>query len=179
MPLVALVVCGAPLARRTGDMVGELATGGWDVDLVGTPAARDWIDTDEMSSAHGVVPRFDFRSPAGPDRRGDPDVVVVCPATFNTTNKIAAGIADNYATSLACEVLGSSGRVIFAPMVNNKLWGHPALSVAVAMLMDAGATFLDVQTGERGLSPVPSGSGDRVVSAFKTTWLLNAVQSEN
>ena len=126
---------------------------------------------------HDIAPRFDFRSPAHPESTGDPDVTVVCPATFNTLNKVAVGIADNYATSLVCEMLGSRGPVVVAPMINNRLWGHPALLSAGAALEDAGARFLDVQTGEWGLSPVQSGSGNRVVSEFKARWVLNAVRS--
>lgn len=177
MPVVALVVCGAPLTRRTGDMIGELDTGGWEVRLVATPAARAWIGLDETSSLRGVVPRFDFVSPEHPRSTADPDVVAVCPATFSTLNKVAAGVADNYATSLVCEMLGMRNPVVVAPMVNHKLWGHPALSSSVIALRGAGVRFLDVQTGEPGLSPVQSGSGDEVVSGFQPSWLLAAVRS--
>lgn len=177
MPVVALVVCGAPLAQRTGDMVNELVAGGWEVRLVGTPAAQDWIGLNEASLPHDIVPRFDFRSQAPHRSTVDPDVVAVCPATFNTLNKVATGIADNYATSLICETLGSRSPVIIAPMINHKLWGHPALSSSFAVLDGAGVRFLDVQTGERGRSPVQSGSGDNVVSKFQPSWLLAAVRS--
>jgi phosphopantothenoylcysteine synthetase/decarboxylase len=158
-------------------MVHELVTGGWEVRLVGTPAAQDWIGLIKASSPHGIVPRFDFRSPAHHRSTVDPDVVAVCPATFNTLNKVATGIADNYATSLICETLGLRSPVIVAPMINDKLWGHPALSSSFTVLASAGVRFLDVQTGERGLSPVQSGSGDNVVSKFQPSWLLAAVRS--
>jgi phosphopantothenoylcysteine decarboxylase len=177
MPVVALVVCGAPLTRRTGDMVNELVSGGWDVRLVGTPTARSWIDLNGASSLRGVVPRFDFVSPEHPRSTADPDIVTVCPATFNTLNKVATGIADNYATSLICETLGMRNPVLAVPMVNHKLWGHPALSSSVTSLSGAGVKFLDVQTGAPGLSPVQSGSGDHVVRKFQPSWLLAAVRS--
>ena len=104
-------------------------------------------------------------------------MVVICPATFNTLNKIASGIADNYATSLVCEVVGMRRPVLVAPMVNHKLWDHPALSSSVNALSGAGVRFLDMQTGKAGLSPVQSGSGDEVVSKFQPSWLLAAVRS--
>jgi len=171
MPVVTLVVCGAPLARRSGDMVDELVTGGWDVRLVGTPAARAWLGPDAIS------PRFEFRSPAHRSSTDDPDVVAVCPATFNTLNKVATGIADSYATALICETLGMRNPILVIPMVNHKLWGHLALSSSVRALTSAGARFMDVQTGEPGLSPVRSGSGDQVVEAFRPAWLLAAVRN--
>jgi phosphopantothenoylcysteine synthetase/decarboxylase len=45
---------------------------------------------------------------------------------FNTVNKLAAGITDNYATGLLCEALASRTPITIAPMVNNRLWPHPA-----------------------------------------------------
>jgi phosphopantothenoylcysteine decarboxylase len=158
-------------------MVNELVSDGWEVRLVGTPAARAWIELHEASSLRGVVPRFDFVSPEHPRSTADPDVVAVCPATFNTLNKVATGIADNYATSLICETIGMRNPVLVAPMVNQKLWGHPALSSSVTALSSAGVKFLDVQTGAPGLSPVQSGSGDHVVSKFQPSWLCAAVRS--
>jgi hypothetical protein len=64
-------------------------------------------------------------------------------------------------------------------MVNHKLWGHPSLSRSVDALRGAGVRFLDVQTGEPGLSPVRSGSGDEVVKKFEPGWLMAAVESIN
>ncbi len=157
-------------------MVDELMRVGWEVHLVGTPSARDWIGADEALSRLGVSPRFTFRSP-DQSRPTDPDVVVVCPATFNTINKVATGIADNYATSLICETIGAGAPLLIAPMVNHQLWGHPVLSSSFASLSDAGVGFLDVQTGERGLSPIRSGSGEHVVKRFQPSWLAAAVQS--
>lgn len=148
--MVSLVVCGAPLAQRAGDLVAALADGGWTVRLIGTPAARSWV-------GDGVVPQFDFRDPRTP-KPADPDAVVVCPATFNTLNKVAAGIADNQATASICETLGARTPTLFVPVVNQKLWNHPAFQPSVATLRAAGATFLNVDTGE--LTPVTRAAGN-------------------
>jgi phosphopantothenoylcysteine synthetase/decarboxylase len=177
MPVVAVVACGAPLTRRIGDVVTELVAGGWQVRLIGTPSARAWFGPGQTSSVLGVTPQFDFRSPDQPRPAGDPDIVAVVPGTFNTINKVAGGIADNYATALICETLGMRSPLLVAPMVSNKLWNHPALSSSFALLSDVGVRFLDVQTGERGLSPIKSGSGELVVDKFRPSWLVAALQS--
>jgi phosphopantothenoylcysteine synthetase/decarboxylase len=153
MPVVALVVCGAPLAWRTGDMVAALADAGWVVRLIATPAAAAWIEGD-------LVPQVDFRSPRQPKTYPDPDVLVVCPATFNTLNKIALGLADNYATALACEMV-AVGRVLIVPMVSAALRGHPAFDTSVATLRVAGVEFLD-------------GSPESV-DGFQPAWLVTAL----
>ncbi|GAA2858302.1 flavoprotein [Actinoplanes cyaneus] len=172
MPVVALIVCGAPLARRVGDMAHALVEAGWHTQVVGTPMAIDWVDP-AMQSALDI--RFDFRAPAQQRVRTDIDALIICPATFNTANKIAAGIADNYAVSLACESIGQGLPVVMAPMVNNKLWGHFKWESTLAALTQAGVRLLDIQTGKPGTDPVESGSGKAVVSRFDPSWLPNAL----
>jgi phosphopantothenoylcysteine decarboxylase len=165
VPVLALIICGAPLAGRAGDMVRAFAGDGWVVRLVATPAAVPWIEDD-------VVPQVDFRLPRQPKTYADPDALVVCPATFNTLNKIATGLADNYATALACEVVGSNRPVLIAPMVSDPLRNHPAFRSSVATLQSAGVEFLDVRTGGFGLA-----AGDQVVGAFRPEWLVTALRS--
>src|SRR3712207_2982172 len=121
MTTAILVVCGAPLTRRAGDLGDALTEDGWDVHIVGTPSSAEWIDPD---TAKRFRPRFDFRAASEPKRTPAPHVVAVCPATFNTVNKAAVGIADNYALSVVCEAIGEGLPVLMAPMVNHKLWGH-------------------------------------------------------
>jgi phosphopantothenoylcysteine synthetase/decarboxylase len=96
---------------------------------------------------------------------------MVCPATFNTVNKAAAGINDSYALGVLCEALGTATPVVMVPMVNNKLWGHPAWSRNLTALADAGVTMLDVHTGAVGASAVESGTGGQVVEHFDPQWL--------
>src|SRR4051794_20897532 len=129
MPKAVLVVCGAPLAQRAGDLAASLASAGWEIEVVGTPSSAAWIDS-ELSTRLGI--RFDFRA-VGQQKSGlTPDVLAVCPATFNTVNKVVGGIADNYATSYICEAIGAGIPVLMAPMVNQKLWGHLQWSASLS-----------------------------------------------
>ncbi|MGH8866570.1 MAG: flavoprotein [Actinomycetes bacterium] len=175
-PSLALVVCGAPLAVRTPDTGRALIEAGWAVTVVATEAASPWLDTGAIRSAVGQSPRTAYRTPDQP-KPPRSAAVVACPATFNTINKLAAGLADNYATSLLCESLGAAVPLVVVPMVNEYLWGHPAWAQHLTRLANSGATFLDVQTGEREPRAVPSGSGDQVVEAFDPGWVTNALPS--
>lgn len=53
------------------------------------------------------------------------DIVLVVPATFNTINKVAQGIADSYSTNIIASAIGKKKKVIFAPAMNRSLWEHP------------------------------------------------------
>jgi phosphopantothenoylcysteine synthetase/decarboxylase len=173
---LTVIVCGAPLTERTPDLLSHLAAVGWRPTVVSTPSALQWLDTPTIEHLTGAAPRSTFRTRAQP--KGDPpSAVLVCPATFNTVNKAAAGAADTYALAQLCEALGSRLPTVVVPMVNDKLWGHPAWQNSLAMLRSAGAVLVDVQTGELGTSPVASGSGDTVVRNFDCGWISAALPS--
>ncbi|RZU49342.1 flavoprotein [Krasilnikovia cinnamomea] len=176
MPNVTLVVCAAPLSSRTVDIATYLMRDAWSVSIVGTPSSAAWLDIPLLVSTLGSPPRIDYRTPDQNRSAADPDAVVVCPATFNTVNKVAAGIADNYAVSLICESVGAGLPVLMAPMVNDKLWRHTALPGAIEALSKSGVRFMDLQSGEHSLQPIQSGSGAGVVESFQPRWLAAALR---
>ena len=103
--------------------------------------------------------------------------MVVAPITFNTVGKLACGIADTYAHSALCEALGDRVPVLAVPMVNNRLWGHPAWSRNLGQLTDAGVRWLNIHDGTIGEpQPVLSGTGDDVVKRFEPGWISSRMR---
>jgi flavoprotein len=49
------------------------------------------------------------------------DAVIVAPATYNTVNKWAAGVADNYVLNQLAELTGLGVRIVVLPFVNQAL----------------------------------------------------------
>lgn len=170
-PHLSLVACGAPLAARTHEIADAVVRAGWDVTVTGTLAALEWLDSQAVEAVTGQPVRTTYRAPSQPKNRRKLDMLVICPATFNSINKIACGIADAYALGVVCEALGSKVPAVVVPMVNDRLWGHPAWSAHLATLSDAGALILDVHTGEVGAKPVESGSGPDAVARFDPVWI--------
>jgi phosphopantothenoylcysteine synthetase/decarboxylase len=169
---LTLVVCAAPLAQRAGDVVATLLTAGWDVSVVVTPAAVSWVDDEAVRRASGRLPESDYRRPDQPKRAPRPSAVVICPLTFNTMNKLAAGISDAYALGVLNEALAAGTRIVAVPVISERLWAHPALSPNMERLTAAGVTFLDPQTGQPVARPVRSGTGAQVADAFDCAWLI-------
>ena len=66
------------------------------------------------------------------------DLVLVVPATFNTINKVAQGIADSYATTIIASAIGKRKKVIFAPAMNRALWEHPVMQRSLDTLQQWG-----------------------------------------
>ena len=167
-----LVVCGAPLARRAPDVARALVDAGWDLRVAVTPAAEAWVTPAQLEEAAAARVRSEHRSPDEPKDRTVPDVVLVCPATFNTVNKLAVGIADTYAASALAEALGTGIPLFVVPMVNDKLWGHPAWEPNLAALTSSGVTFLDPRTFHASATVVRSGTGDQVTDLFDVAALV-------
>ena len=71
-----------------------------------------------------------------------PDALVIAPATFNTTNKLANGISDTLALGLLNEAVGLGLPVMAVPWPNAPLARHPAFQRSVATLRDWGVTLI-------------------------------------
>jgi len=154
---LTLVVCGAPLAGRAGDVRAALEAAGWSVTLLPSDAAAAWVD----------APAVD---------RPRPSAVVACPLTFNTANKLVTGIADTPAAGALCDALGAHLPVVAVPMANTRLWGHPAWATTLTTLVQWGVTLVDPMDGRVGdPRPVASGTGDAVAAAFDPRWITAAL----
>ncbi len=73
------------------------------------------------------------------------DLLVVCPATADLLAKMAAGIADDLATTL---LLATDKPVLAAPAMNVRMWQHEATRRNVAQLRADGVSILDPDEGE-------------------------------
>jgi phosphopantothenoylcysteine decarboxylase/phosphopantothenate--cysteine ligase len=85
------------------------------------------------------------------------DLVLVCPATADLLAKMAAGIADDLATTL---LLATDKPVAVAPAMNVRMWLHPATQANVASLKARGVQVIepvegDMACGEYGPGRLP------------------------
>ncbi len=72
------------------------------------------------------------------------DLVVIAPATADLMAKMAAGIADDLATTL---LLATDKPVLAAPAMNVRMWEHPATRRNVAQLRAYGITVIEPDEG--------------------------------
>jgi phosphopantothenoylcysteine decarboxylase/phosphopantothenate--cysteine ligase len=73
------------------------------------------------------------------------DLVVVCPATADLLARMAAGIADDLATTL---LLATDKKVLVAPAMNVRMWQHEATRRNVARLRADGVAVLEPDEGD-------------------------------
>ena len=73
------------------------------------------------------------------------DLILVCPATADLLARMAAGIADDLATTL---LLATDKKVVAAPAMNVRMWQHPATVRNVAQLRRDGIEIIEPEAGE-------------------------------
>ncbi|MEU6814702.1 flavoprotein [Streptomyces sp. NPDC046860] len=138
-PFLYVVVCAAGVASGVGVLIAEARERGWEVGVIATPAAMNgFFDAADAESRTGRPVRSAWRSPADPRPFPPPDAVVVAPATFNTVNKWAAGIADTLAVGTLCEALGLGVPIAVLTSVGEALAVHPAYGESLARLRTLG-----------------------------------------
>lgn len=173
-----LVITGAPLARRVGTAVNAAMGRGWAPVVIATEAALGWLDPTPLRD-RGVPVLTDHRSPMEPKRQPPADAVLVAPATFNTVNKLAGGIADSYPLGVLAEMVGTGTPMIIVPFVNEKLAGHPIWPESVRRLRRPGVSIMDPRDGRLDeLTPIVPGTGEQVADEFDWTRPIDVLSLE-
>jgi phosphopantothenoylcysteine synthetase/decarboxylase len=165
-PVLYVITCGAGPAGQVTRLISDARARGWDSYLIATPAALDFLDVRELEAQTGHPVRSEYRKSGNPeDGRSLPkaDTIIVAPATYNTINKWANGISDNYALGILAEAVGLRIPVVVLPFVNSALASHPAFRRSTALLRDAG---IDVIHGPGRLEPHPPGTGGSKFDTF-------------
>ncbi len=120
------LICAGPPAADAETFIRLAQSAGWDVCLIASPAAVPFVDAGRLADLTGHPVRSGYKAPDDPDVLPAAAAMVVAPATFNTVNKVAAGIADTLVTSLICEYLALGVPLVMAPNVGSALGRHPA-----------------------------------------------------
>jgi hypothetical protein len=141
-PVLYIIACAAPPAMDVHVLIDLAQHDGWDVCLIATPHAFQWLDVPGLVKRTGHPVRHDYKLPGEPDLLPEPDAIIVAPATFNTINKWAAGIADTLALGLLCEATGKGLTIVVLPYLNAAQAEHPALGESVQRLRSLGVGVL-------------------------------------
>ncbi|MDX2677947.1 flavoprotein [Streptomyces sp. NY05-11A] len=150
-PFLYVVVCAAGIAADVGKLITAAQEREWHVGVIATPlAVNGFFDTAAVEAQTGRPIRSAWRRPGDPRPFPEPDAVVVAPATFNTINKWAAGIADTLALGTLCEVSGLGIPIGVLPCVNETLAGHPAYQDSLIRLRGMGVRFGHPYDGAEG-----------------------------
>lgn len=138
---IVVGITGGIAAYKSASLVRLLVKEGAEVQVVMTPAAKEFITPLTLAtlSQHAVVSDF-F------DRRDGSwhshvtlgtwaDLMIIAPATASTIGKMAHGIADNI---LVTTYLAMRAPVLIAPAMDLDMWSHPTTARNLEILAQDG-----------------------------------------
>ena len=147
---ILLIISGGIAAYKSLELIRRLRDRGATVRVVMTSAARQFISPLSAATLSGQPVRDDLFSLTDEATIGHielsraADLVVVAPASANILARMAAGLADDMATTL---LLATDKRVLVAPAMNVRMWLHPATRRNLERLKDDGVLVVGPNRG--------------------------------
>ncbi len=137
-----IIVCAAPPAANVHELVVLAQKGLWEVCIIATPHAQPFINVQQLEELSGFPVRVNYRIPCEAKQTPECDAIIVVPATFNTINKLANGIADNLATTTLCNALGAKTPLVIVPYMKESFANHPVYKQNVKTIQKWGIQIL-------------------------------------
>ncbi len=157
---VLLLVAGGIAAYKSLELVRLLRKSGHRVTCVLTAAGARFVTPLSLQALSENRVYTDLWSLTDESEMGHiqlsraADLIVVAPATADILARMAAGIADDLATTL---LLATDTRVLVAPAMNVRMWTHPATVENMARLQARGVAMVGPEEGEMACHEVGPG----------------------
>ena len=148
---ILLIIGGGIAAYKACELIRELRRRGALVRCVLTAGGAHFVTVMSLAALSEdkvYTELFDLKDEAEMGHiqlSREADLVVVCPATADLLAKMAAGIADDLATTL---LLATDKPVLATPAMNVRMWRHAATQRNIARLKADGVIVLDPDEGE-------------------------------
>ncbi|HVP84703.1 MAG TPA: bifunctional phosphopantothenoylcysteine decarboxylase/phosphopantothenate--cysteine ligase CoaBC [Rhizomicrobium sp.] len=148
---VLLIIGGGIAAYKSLELIRRLRERGASVRAILTRAGAEFVTPLSVSALTGEKVFQDLFSLTDEAEMGhiqlsrSADLVVVAPATADLMAKLAAGHANDLASTA---LLATDKRVLMAPAMNVRMWNHPATQRNVKTLLADGTIFVGPNDGE-------------------------------
>lgn len=148
---ILLIVGGGIAAFKIPELIRMLRREGLSVTPVLTPGGAEFVTPLTLSAlaeapCHTALFDLTRESEMGHIQLSrNADLVVVAPATADLMARMAAGMADDLATTL---LLATDKPVLAAPAMNVRMWNHPATRRNRDLLEEDGIRFVGPDEGD-------------------------------
>ena len=159
-----LGVSGSVAAYRAADLARELMRNGFTVRVCLTDSAQKFVQPALFEALTGNPCLIEaFEEPergrmAHIDWARQADIIIIAPATANTINKMAQGIADDMLSTIT---LATTKPIVIAPAMNPQMYANEVTQQSLEALEARGAYIVepeegDVACGENGQGKLAS-----------------------
>ncbi|OUI95787.1 phosphopantothenoylcysteine synthase [Acetobacter indonesiensis] len=174
---VLLIVSGSIAAFKVPELIRLLLSDHIDVRCLLTKGGSEFVTPLTLQALSAKPVHTDLFSLTDEQEMGhialsrSADLILVCPASANLLAKMAAGIADDLASTV---LLATDAPVMIAPAMNVRMWQHPATQSNVDVLTQRGVNLVAPVEGAMacgefgpGRMAEPVDVRDAVVSFFR------------
>ncbi|WP_281298726.1 bifunctional phosphopantothenoylcysteine decarboxylase/phosphopantothenate--cysteine ligase CoaBC [Flavobacterium limnophilum] len=150
---ILLGVSGGIAAYKTATLVRLFIKAGAHVQVIMTPASKDFITPLTLSTLSKKPVYSSFYDESEDNEKWNShvelglwaDLMLVAPATANTLSKMANGICDNLLIAI---YLSAKCPVYFAPAMDLDMYIHPSTLESFSKLEQFGNTMIPAESGE-------------------------------
>lgn len=147
---ILVMMSGSIAAYKVCALLSQLIQKGFQVKVVMSPAATQFIGASTIEGLTGEAPHTDLYA------RGQAmehisvqrwaDIILIAPATANTINKLASGIGDDLLSTIYL-AHDFQKPFLIAPAMNTKMYQHPATQSSIQKLRQQGVEILESASG--------------------------------
>lgn len=151
MKHILLIITGSIAAVKSLDVIRLLTRNSYNVTCILTQGGAQFVTPLSVATLSGNPCYGDIFSLKDEIEMGHirlsraADLVLVAPATADILAKMAAGLADDLASTV---LLATDKPVMVAPAMNVKMWEHKATQRNIRQLQDDGITLIGPIAGE-------------------------------
>jgi phosphopantothenoylcysteine decarboxylase/phosphopantothenate--cysteine ligase len=156
---IVLGITGGIAAYKSAELTRLLVKAGFDVRVVMTAAAQQFITPVTLQALSGNPVFTDlWDAQAVGDRTNnmahieltrDADLILVAPATADFMAKLAHGLADDLLATLCVARNAGQCPLLLAPAMNREMWDQPATRRNVRQLIADGVSLLGPDAGSQ------------------------------
>jgi len=153
---ILIQLTGSIAAYKSCSLISRLVQNGFDVKTVSTQSAFQFVGAATLEGLTGHPVLSDDPGLSGVFTRGAmmdhihlvkwADLILLCPATANSINKLAQGIADDWIGAIFMSNNFKKPYWI-APAMNTQMYQHPATQASLKRLKEWGATVFETESG--------------------------------
>ena len=152
---------GSIACYKACSLISRLVQEGFEVQTAVTPGALQFIGE---STLEGLTSRPVLKDTYERGRTMDhihvpqwADLALLCPATASTINRLAAGVGDDFISTVFLAYPLQKKPYLIAPAMNQQMYSHPATQSSLRRLKDWGVHVLPTGSGYQACGDVGEG----------------------
>lgn len=167
---VLLIICGGIAAYKSLELIRLLKKNGANIKTILTKSGSEFVtplSITSLSQSKVYQDLFSLEDEAEMDHISLSrwsDLILIAPATANTISKLANGISDDLASTVA---LASNKKIFIAPAMNVRMWEHKSTKDNIKKLKSYNYKLIGPEIGDMACGEYGEGKMTEPTSILK------------